>query len=91
MIVLLRGAAALYSLNPQWESPLEIGGVPWGSYPDYRSALERLRVDGAGLLVAADSLKRLGLDDAQLLPGIAAVDDDEIVRVAAECDRIWYL
>lgn len=91
MIVLLRGGAALYSLKPQWDAPLEIGGVPWGDYPDYRSALERLRADGAQVLVEATSLKHLGLGDAPLLPEIAAVGDDEIVRVAAESDRIWYL
>jgi hypothetical protein len=91
MVVLLRGGAALYSLNPQWETPLDVGGVLWGSFPDYSTALERLRVDGADVLVEAASLKRFGLDDAPLLPGIVAVNDDEIVRVAAEADRIWYL
>lgn len=91
MVVLLRGGAALYSLNSQWEAPLDLGGMPWGSFPDYSSALERLRVDGADVLVEAASLKRFGLDDAPLLPGIVTVDDDEIVRVAAEADRIWYL
>lgn len=91
MTVLLRGAAVVYALNASPPEPLPLGGVSWGVFPDYREALERLRADGAAVLVSATSLEQLGLTDRPLLPSIEIVTDNQIATVTADCDRIWFL
>ena len=91
MTLLLRGGAAVYALDAPPAGPVRVGGVPWGSFPDYHDALRRLRVDGAGVWVSGSSLARLGMVDFPLLPGIGAVTDQEIVKMMIDCDRIWYL
>lgn len=91
MTVLLRGGAVVYALAAAPPGPVELGGKPWGAFPDYRDALARLREDGADLLVSRTSLAGLGLADRPLLPGVEPVSDDRIAAVAAGCDRVWFL
>lgn len=91
MTILLRGGAAVYALAGPLSGPVEIGGVPWGEFPDYPQALARLHADGATVLVAQSSLTAFGVAGRPLLPGVEAVGEDRIAAVVAACDRVWFL
>jgi hypothetical protein len=91
MTVLLRGLAALYALDAAPPPPHRLGDGPWGVQPDYRSALDRLRVDGARVFVCAASLAQLGVADRPLHPDLPAVTVAGIAELVARHRRVWFL
>jgi hypothetical protein len=91
MTLLLRGPAVVYAVDRPPPVPLRLGEQPWGTFPDYREAIERLCANGGVALVCATSLDRCGLGDRPLIGGITPVTEDGITLVAAGCDAIWYL
>jgi len=91
MTVLLRGTAAVYALDAEPPPRLRLGGAELVHVPDYRAAMDRLRTDGATVLVSAECLDRVRSPGAPLLPGVTPVTAAEIAATAAACDRIWYL
>ncbi|MGC4809228.1 hypothetical protein ACLQ29_01690 [Micromonospora sp. DT228] len=91
MVVLLRGLAAMYAIDAAPSGPIELGGVDWGAYPDYRAAIGRLLDDDARVLVSVSALDRLGMSDKRLLPGLGAVEDHEITNLLTIAERIFFL
>jgi hypothetical protein len=91
LTVLLRGPAAVYALAAADNGAAEVGGIPWGTGPDYQAAVGRLQDDGADVYVSAASLADLGVATVALLPGVRSLSDDQITTLVGECDRWWYL
>lgn len=91
MVLLLRGSAVSYAVDGVRAGPLRLGDQPWGTFPDYQEAIDRLHADGAAVLVCTASLDRFGLGDRPLIAGIKPVNAMEIASVAAGCAAIWYL
>ena len=91
MTVLLRGMAAGYALDAPSPGPLDLAGMEWGEYPDYRAALDRLTADGARVLVSESSLAELGLTGRPLHPNVLTMRNAEYAAIVGAHDRIWFL
>lgn len=89
--VLLRGPAAGYAVDAPPAPPLRLGSGEVTHLPDYRDTLDRLRSAGVRLLVSSSSLAALGYGGRPLVEGVAPVDDQQIILICDEYDRIWYL
>jgi hypothetical protein len=90
LTLLLQGTAAVYALDrPADEArPAERA---CGLTDDTRATMLSLAEEGTGLLVAATSLRELGLGECPLLPGVRALSDREVAAQWAAHDRIWFL
>lgn len=90
MTVWLRGAAALYALPREPPAPLTIAGTTVFA-PDYEATARALLAAGSTIYVSADSLRELGVGDAELVDGVRRADDAELAAVCAAHEFVWYL
>ncbi|WP_216206394.1 hypothetical protein [Amycolatopsis aidingensis] len=90
--IVLRGLAVTLAVQEQeYSTELDLGAVRLDTLPDYRGVVRDLV--GAGMTVTADEpdLRGLGFTGADLLPGVACADTNQLARTWPRYDKVWFV
>lgn len=88
--VLLRGTAVNYANRAQESVGVTFGDWTQAHPADFPRDLARFQADGGTVLVSASDLSRYGLTEADLVPDITIVEDNELAGLVADHDMVSF-
>jgi hypothetical protein len=88
--LLLQKNAVHYALLNQQRPRLEIGDMVVENPPEFDEDLLRVIEKGGKVFVNKDDLADLGLGDAPLIAGVTTFGRDELAKITADFDQVWW-
>src|SRR5437660_12861689 len=86
--VLLRGNAVNYAVKAQDASGLSFGDQRQTQPPQLAKDLEKLREKGAKIFLVREALRERGIEDGELIAGLAFVARDALARLFVAHDQV---
>ncbi|MEU1779105.1 hypothetical protein ABZ545_06375 [Streptomyces abikoensis] len=89
--LVLRGAAAGYAVETDYEPALHIGGRTLRTLPDPRRSVRELLAEGVGVWVEEPDLSALGAGASErLIPGVRRTGEHEPASLWSFYERVWF-